>query len=223
MPASSPNSCRLCSATGIDPASACAPRFISATRPDDGVCDGCAAPPTLVGSAAVTSAVVDVGEASEAGSDRGVLGVLEAMVCIKWRVSRGSTVRQAMRPGAWFAVHWPLVYEGRPMETLNMKTVFIALVVGASALSAAGCAVTSGQSTVGQAVDDGTISTRVKARMAEDPAVSAMRIEVETLNGVVQLAGFATSAAEKERAGTLARGVPNVREVRNNIIVRAPN
>jgi hyperosmotically inducible periplasmic protein len=109
------------------------------------------------------------------------------------------------------------------METLNMKTVLVALVLGANALAFSGCAVTSGQSSVGQAVDDTTISTRVKARMAEDPGVSAMRIEVETLNGVVQLAGFATSQAEKDRAAILARGVPNVREVRNNIIVRAPN
>ena len=60
-------------------------------------------------------------------------------------------------------------------NTLNLKTVFIALVVGAGAVGFTGCAVTSGQSTVGQAVDDATISTRVKARMAQDPNVSAMR------------------------------------------------
>lgn len=91
------------------------------------------------------------------------------------------------------------------------------------AVTTVGCAVTSGQSTVGQAVDDTTITTRVKAKMAEDPAVSAMRIQVETLNGTVQLSGFAVSQAEKDRAGTLARGVSDVREVRNNIIVRGAN
>lgn len=90
----------------------------------------------------------------------------------------------------------------------------------AAALAMTGCAVTSGQSSVGQFVDDATITARVKARMAEDPSVSAMRLEVETLKGTVQLAGFATSQAEKDRAGQIARGVPDVREVRNNIIVR---
>ena len=50
-----------------------------------------------------------------------------------------------------------------------------------------------------------------------------MRIQVEALKGTVQLAGFATSQAEKDRAGQLARGVPDVKEVRNNIIVRAAN
>jgi osmotically-inducible protein OsmY len=89
-------------------------------------------------------------------------------------------------------------------------------------LGAAGCAVTSGQSSVGQYVDDATITTRVKARMAKDPAVSAMRISVDTLNGVVQLSGFATSEAERAEAGRLVREVPDVKDVRNNIVVRAP-
>jgi hyperosmotically inducible protein len=109
------------------------------------------------------------------------------------------------------------------MNASKLKTLSLALMVGAGAIAYSGCAVTDRQTTVGQAVDDGAISTRVKARMAEDPNVSAMRIEVETLNGVVQLAGFATSQAEKERAAMLARNVPNVREVRNNIIVRPAN
>jgi hyperosmotically inducible periplasmic protein len=104
---------------------------------------------------------------------------------------------------------------------LNARVLALALLTGAVSLT--GCAVTSGQSTVGQAVDDTAITTRVKARMAEDPNVSAMRIEVETLNGVVQLAGFATSQGEKDRAAVLVRNVPNVREVRNNIIVRSGN
>ena len=59
--------------------------------------------------------------------------------------------------------------------------------------------------------------------MAEDPNVSAMRISVETLNGTVQLSGFATTQAEKDKAAVLARGVPEVKDVRNNIIVRPSN
>jgi len=89
------------------------------------------------------------------------------------------------------------------------------------AVVSTGCAVTSGQSSVGQYVDDATISTRVKARFAEDTGVSATRIQVETLNGTVQLSGFATSQAEKDKAGQLARGVSDVKDLRNNIIVRA--
>lgn len=103
-----------------------------------------------------------------------------------------------------------------------MKNILIAAMVTLAALATGGCAVTSGQSTVGQYVDDATLATRVKARFAEDTQVSAMRIQVESLKGTVQLAGFATSQAEKDRAGQLARSTPDVKEVRNNIIVRAP-
>ncbi|MGQ5525063.1 BON domain-containing protein [Chitinimonas sp. PSY-7] len=89
-------------------------------------------------------------------------------------------------------------------------------------LGMSACAVTSGQSTVGQYVDDTTITTRVKARFAKDKQVDAMRINVETLKGVVDLSGFAVSETEKGRAGQIAKEVPDVKDVRNNIIVRAP-
>lgn len=95
------------------------------------------------------------------------------------------------------------------------------LLAAALLASTAGCAVTDGQSSVGQYVDDATITTRVKTRFAEDPQVSASRISVETLNGVVQLSGFAATDAEKARAGQVAAGVPDVKAVRNSVIVRS--
>jgi Predicted periplasmic or secreted lipoprotein len=105
----------------------------------------------------------------------------------------------------------------RRMSPFAASMLAVSLMFGA-----AGCAVTSGQSTVGQYVDDATITSRVKARMAKDPQVSAMRINVDTLNGVVQLSGFATSEAERTEAGRIVREVPDVKDVRNNIVVRAP-
>ena len=104
------------------------------------------------------------------------------------------------------------------MRTLPL---LLASVLAVGGLATTGCAVTDGQSTVGQYVDDTTITTRVKKRMAEDPTVSAMRINVETLNGTVQLSGFAASQTEKDHAAQIARGVPDVKDVRNNITIRA--
>lgn len=103
-----------------------------------------------------------------------------------------------------------------------MKHLILASTLAlAGTLGMTGCAITSGQSSVGQYVDDATITTRVKTRFAQDQQVSAMRLNVETLKGVVQLSGFATTSAEKQRAEELARSVPDVRQVRNDIIVRA--
>jgi osmotically-inducible protein OsmY len=105
-----------------------------------------------------------------------------------------------------------------------MKAIsFVLLCAIAGSAGLTGCAVGSGQSSVGQYVDDATITTRVKARFAEDKDVSAMRINVETLKGVVQLAGFATSETERARAAQVARQVPGVQTVKNDIVVRSPS
>lgn len=83
-----------------------------------------------------------------------------------------------------------------------------------------GCAVGRGQETAGSYIDDSTITTAVKAKFVEDKTVAASSISVETLNGTVQLSGFAKSAAEKNQAENIARGVKNVKSVHNNIVVR---
>lgn len=90
----------------------------------------------------------------------------------------------------------------------------------ASLLTMGGCTVMRGQSTVGQAVDDSAITTQVKAKFAESPAVSALAINVQTVHGVVQLSGFAKSASERTTAESIARQVPHVKSVKNDIIVK---
>ncbi|PHV10149.1 BON domain-containing protein [Chitinimonas sp. BJB300] len=104
---------------------------------------------------------------------------------------------------------------------MNKSLITLALALS-TCIGMSACAVTSGQSTVGQYVDDTTITTRVKARFAKDPQVGAMRINVETLKGIVDLSGFAVSETEKSKAGQIARDVPDVKDVRNNIIVKPP-
>lgn len=102
-----------------------------------------------------------------------------------------------------------------------MKKILLATAIAmTSTLYFSGCAVTSGQSTMGQYVDDTAITARVKAKFAEDSQVSAMRINVDTLKGEVQLSGYAKSEAERTRAAELAASVPDVSKVKNNIVVR---
>ena len=103
---------------------------------------------------------------------------------------------------------------------MQMKNTLAAAMMAVALLTTAGCAVTRGQETVGAYVDDAGITTLVKSRMAESPAVSAAAISVETLNGTVQLSGFAKSASEKSAAENIARNVKNVKSVRNDIVIR---
>lgn len=99
------------------------------------------------------------------------------------------------------------------------RAIAFAALAGITIISA-GCAVGRGQETAGAYIDDAGITTAVKAKFVDDKTVSASSISVETLNGTVQLSGFAKSNAEKARAGEIATGVKNVRSVRNDIVVR---
>ena len=102
-----------------------------------------------------------------------------------------------------------------------MKNTAVTLALsGLLAFTAVGCAVTRDQSTVGEYVDDATVTTRVKAKRAENPTVSAMSSSVETLKGTVQLSGFAKSSAERNMAGDLARNTAGVKAVKNDIVIR---
>ena len=87
-------------------------------------------------------------------------------------------------------------------------------------LFGAGCAVVRQQETVGAYVDDTTITTQIKSRMAANPVVSALSISVETLKGEVQLSGFAKTSAERSQAESIAREINGVKRVRNDIVVR---
>lgn len=102
-----------------------------------------------------------------------------------------------------------------------IKSSLIALASATALLILPGCAVVRDQSTVGQYVDDTTITTQVKARMVENKQVDAGAISVETLNGTVQLSGFAKNAEEKAMAHKIAHGVNGVKSVRNEIIIRS--
>ena len=87
-------------------------------------------------------------------------------------------------------------------------------------VSASGCAVIRGQQSAGAYTDDAAVTTKIKARMAENKQVDATAISVETLNGTVQLSGFAKSSTERAAAEDIATKTSGVKSVRNSIIVR---
>jgi hyperosmotically inducible protein len=100
---------------------------------------------------------------------------------------------------------------------MMIRTVLIS---AALALVLSACSVIRGQETMKEYSSDTAVTAAVKSKFATDPAVDATAIGVETLNGVVQLSGFAKSTEEKRRAEALAREEKSVKSVRNDIIVR---
>ena len=83
-----------------------------------------------------------------------------------------------------------------------------------------GCAGSPWQESTGEYIDDTLLTSRVKSALLNDPGVSGLAVNVETFKGVVQLSGFVKTVAERNRAVQLARGIPGVRQVRNDILIR---
>ena len=69
------------------------------------------------------------------------------------------------------------------------------------------------------AAGDAAITSAVKAKFLADTAVSGLKIDVDTSNGVVTLTGNVSSKAEAERAVMMARNTEGVTRVINNLRV----
>ncbi len=73
--------------------------------------------------------------------------------------------------------------------------------------------------TVGDKIDDASITTMVKMTLLGHRSTSAFKTSVTTKDGVVTLSGKADNAAEIALAGKLANDVNGVQSVQNNMTV----
>ena len=68
-----------------------------------------------------------------------------------------------------------------------------------------------------QAIDDSTITAKVKSKLAADTETSAIKIGVETKDGIVTLSGTVPTDTEKSKAEQIARSTEGVKRVSNDI------
>ncbi len=99
----------------------------------------------------------------------------------------------------------------RKTRRLILALLVVAL-VAPLALSACG-------KSVGDTIDDATITTRVKTALLNDPNVGGLRIDVDTTLGVVTLSGVAKTPAEEQQAVAIARRIPGVRDVKSTLVL----
>ena len=86
------------------------------------------------------------------------------------------------------------------------------------AASAEATAKDSANSAMG-VIDDATITAQVNAGLAKDPDLSAVRINVDTVQGKVTLNGPAPSTVARDRAEAIAKNVSGVSSVNNQLVV----
>jgi osmotically-inducible protein OsmY len=99
------------------------------------------------------------------------------------------------------------------MRRRTYSTVLLALLL-VTALFATGC----GKS-VGDTIDDATITTRVKTALLNDPDVGGLRIDVDTFKGVVTLSGRVKTRAEEQKAISIAKRTDGVTDVKSTLQV----
>jgi hyperosmotically inducible periplasmic protein len=74
--------------------------------------------------------------------------------------------------------------------------------------------------TVGNKVDDGIVTAKVKAALLADTTVKSLDISVVTRKGEVQLSGFVDNQIQMDRAIHVARGIENVSSVSNEMSLK---
>ena len=96
------------------------------------------------------------------------------------------------------------------MRTNRLTALLLAVVLALPLIGACG-------KTVGETIDDATITTRVKTAFVNDPMVGALRIDVDTFKGVVTLSGRVKSKAEETKAIALAKSIRGVTDVKSTL------
>lgn len=71
-----------------------------------------------------------------------------------------------------------------------------------------------------RAIEDGRLTTKIKAKMALDDSVKALALNVDTKDTVVTVTGEVRSEAERQRAVALARETSGVTRVVDQLRIR---
>ena len=101
----------------------------------------------------------------------------------------------------------------------KVASAVLALTLVAPLFAACGAAARTSSSS-SSAIDDATVTARVKTVFINDPAIVIARIDVETFKGVVTLSGRVKSKDEEAKAIALARTVRGVTDVKSKLEIQ---
>lgn len=73
---------------------------------------------------------------------------------------------------------------------------------------------------IGEFIDDAWITTKVKAMLLKEDALSALKIDVDTKDGVVRLSGQVENSEQVAQAVDIARKMTGVKDVRVDLLLK---
>jgi osmotically-inducible protein OsmY len=101
-----------------------------------------------------------------------------------------------------------------------MVAVFIGLPVWVLT-GGTGCAGSRYERSTGEYIDDKAVASRVRSALGDNPEFKFDDVIVVAYRGTVQLSGFVNTSDQKQKAGEIAKTIQGVRNVENNITVKA--
>ncbi|MBI2222374.1 MAG: BON domain-containing protein [Acidobacteria bacterium] len=102
---------------------------------------------------------------------------------------------------------------------MKTRRVLVSVLLACAMLAPVTVGTISCGKTVGETIDDATITTRVKTALLNDPDVGGLRIDVDTTVGVGTLSGVVKSQAEADKAVAVARKIGGVKDVKSTLQV----
>jgi hyperosmotically inducible protein len=107
-----------------------------------------------------------------------------------------------------------------PQASEAMRQINETMGHAASAIES-GAAASQALTKAGDAIEDGVITTKIKAALLTDPDVKGSQVGVDTRQGVVTLTGTVSTASGLERANRIARDTEGVKSVDSQVVVKA--
>lgn len=74
----------------------------------------------------------------------------------------------------------------------------------------------------GAAIEDVAITTQIKSAILSEPGLKVLQITVDTVGGVVTLAGLVDTQVNSDKVKQIASAVSGVKRVENRLIVKTP-
>jgi len=77
-----------------------------------------------------------------------------------------------------------------------------------------------GTKSIGESIDDTVVGTRVKSRLAGEPGIRSLNVDVDVNKGVVTLTGIVGNEDQRSRVVEIAGQTPGVLRVVDNLTLR---
>ena len=113
------------------------------------------------------------------------------------------------------------------MKNIFRQRLLAVALMGATSFYVAGCnkpetplTPPGTGTTIGTEIDDGLLTTRVKAALVDSIDIKSFDIKVETRKGEVMLSGFVDNQAQIDQAVAVARAVPGVVAINNKVSLK---